>query len=102
MNYIPHKFRNYWKVDFPDRESEYGDVLYVVSEYLFDSLIYEYYRDGIRNHEHSFTAILEDIIFDIVNGHTVSIVGFEEEYSEQELHIINSLINRLQEDIEKK
>ena len=103
MLYIPVKnyYKKRWEVDFPDRDKEMGDINYVISEYLFDGFIYEYNCDGKRNHEHSISAILEDILNDVRNGHEVDIKGFEHEYSEQEINIINKLIKKLSKDMSK-
>ena len=103
MIYIPYKnfMKKRWEVNFPDRNMEFGDISYVTSEYLSDGLIYEYNCDGKRCHEHNFNSILENIVKDITCGHDVNIKGFEYEYSEQEISIINNLINKLYNDVSK-
>lgn len=103
MLYIPYKnfMKKRWEINFPNRNKEFGDISYIISEYLSDGLIYEYSCDGKRCHEHSFNAILENIVKDITYGHQVDIKGFEDEYSTQELNIINKLIDKLTKDILK-
>lgn len=95
--YVPYinKKNHEWCVKFPDRYPESGDIIYVISEYLEDGFIYEYNCDDKINHEHSFSGVLEAITMDCICGHKIDIIGYEEEYSAQERHIILSLIKKI-------
>ena len=89
-----------WRIFFEDRFDEFGSVDYIVGEYLRDGVIYHYHnhRDNIdRDHEHSFEGILWVILE--FRGKGISFEGFESDYSEQELNIINKLIKKLNEDL---
>ena len=101
MLHIPYKnfIKKRWEVEFPDRNKEFGNISYVISEYLQDGFIYEYNCDGERHHEHDFNALLESIVQSVQCGHEVDLNGFKEEYSEQELNIINKLIEKISTDI---
>lgn len=89
-----------WEVSFPDRKEE-GCLEYVVSEYIMDGLIYEFNVDGEVHHEHTFEALLDDILYHINEGRKVDIKGLEKLYSTQEKRIINKFIKKLNVDINK-
>ena len=90
-----------YRVFFKDRYDEFGDLDYVVGEYIRDGLIYHYrlkgspMGDDFVDHEHSFSAILA-VITDC-HGRGFSIRGYEDEYSSQELNIIRKYITKLKE-----
>ena len=95
-----------YRVFFEDRFDEFGDLGYVVGEYIRDGLIYHYRLKGnlmgdeFVDHEHSFAAILE-VITDC-HGRGFSIKGYEDEYSSQELNIIRKYIAKLKEDLKSR
>lgn len=99
--YVPHydKKTHAWRVSFRDRPEESGDVTYVVSEYLWNGLIYEYNCDGKRCHEHSFSGVLASIIHDLEEGCEITFNGFEDEYSDQELELLTQLVSRMTYDM---
>ena len=90
---IPHydKRSRQWSVNIDDR-TETGSVDYVVSEYIRDGVIYDF---GDGDHVHSFEEVLMKAIED---PESFSIEGFEDQYSQQELNIINKLVQKLRED----
>lgn len=99
--FLPHYIRKKkcWEVKFPSRATETGSISYVASEYVWDGLIYEYEADGNRNHEHSFEALLVNIIQDVKQGKSISFIGYEEEYSAQELLFLKKLITKMEIDM---
>ena len=90
-----------WKVDFPDRPSERGDILYVVSEYLYDGVFYRYNVNENQCHAHGFEGVLTSIIHEVKEGNTIDFNGFESDYSKQEIRLAQMLIQKLSEDIQK-
>ena len=96
LDFIPYydEYEDVWKCEFPDRhiKEEEGCLLYIVSEFTGVGLLYHYYINGELNHTHGFEGILEEIL---CNYNSFSIQGFEYEYSEQELRMINELLEKL-------
>ena len=75
-----------WRVDFPDRDSEEGSLLYVASEYAWTGLYFPYNTSetigkDYSGHEHSFEGVIHALLDDPV-GFTIE--GFEDSYSQQE------------------
>ena len=99
--FFPHRDNDDWKVDFLDRPSESGDLLYVVSEYIQDGLIYQYSIDGNQGHSHGFEGVLSTVLDSVVDGKEVSFDGFEDNYSEQEMRVLQKFIGKLKTDCEK-
>lgn len=65
-DYLPHYDHNTrcWKVDFPDRDTEEGDLLYVASEFARTSLIFPYNTTAtadkeFHGHAHSFDGVIQ-------------------------------------------
>ena len=54
IRYIPHynQDKGCWEVEFPNRATEEGDLLYVVCEYLWTSLYYPYNTDETKGEEY--------------------------------------------------
>ena len=79
-----------WKVNIDGITTE-GDLYWCLSEYIQDSL---FYKLGDGDHSHSFDGVLEKIVacYQIDN-----IEGDREQYSEQELRIIDKLKSMLRE-----
>lgn len=78
---------------------EEGDILYTVSEYLRDGLIYRYFwenqpKDRRFSHSHGFEGVLVALT-DSPEGFSVE--GFEEDYSKQELALLERLKEKLLE-----
>ena len=96
--FVPHRDGDEWKVDFVDRPSECGDLLYVVSEYIWDGLIYQYKIDGEDCHSHGFEGVLSAVLDAMKEGKEIEFDGFEYNYSEQELRILNKFVNKLRAD----
>ena len=79
-----------WRVDFPDRDSEEGDLLYVASEYARTGLYYPYNvavtaGKEYSGHAHSFEGVIQALLDDPAG---FSIAGFEEFYSKQEQEML--------------
>ena len=98
-NYKPYYDRRSkcWRVDFLDRSSEEGDLLYVASEFAMTSLYFPYntsQTDGkeFSGHSHSFEGVIHSLLDDPAG---FSIAGFEEYYSEQEREMLSAIQNRL-------
>jgi hypothetical protein len=86
-----------WKVDFPDRDSEEGDLLYVASEFAMTSLYYPYNTSETKGkkysgHDHYFEGVIHALLDD-PEGFTIE--GFEEYYSEQERDLLSSIQQKL-------
>lgn len=86
-----------WKVDFPDRASEEGDLLYVAGEYAYSCLYFPYNDSATKGKEysghcHSFEGVIEALLNDPV-GFTVE--GFEEYYSSQEMELLAKIQKKL-------
>ena len=89
-----------WRVDFPDRDSEEGDLLYVACEFAGTGLYYPYNDSaaaGLEHsgHAHSFSGVIRALLDDPA-GFTVG--GFEECYSGQELGLLEKLRQKLLSD----
>ena len=97
--FIPHRDEDGWKVDFVDRSSETGDLLYVGSEYIQNGLIYQYKIDDKDCHSHGFEGVLSDVLSAMKNGQKVSFAEYEYEYSEQELRLLGKFIDKLRVDL---
>ena len=103
-NYRPYydKRKRCWRVDFPDRNSEEGDLLYVASEFIQSGLYYPYRNSATRackynEHDHTFEGVLMALLDD-PKGFTIE--GFEEYYSKQEIKMLWDVQKKLQEEIE--
>ena len=88
---------NTWRVDFPDRDSEFGDLLYVTCEYVQSSLFYPFHTSATigkkySGHGHSFESVIQALIED-PSGFTIH--GFETYYSQQELDLLWLIQRRL-------
>ena len=100
-NYLPHylKSKKLWKVSFPDRQSEEGDLLYVASEFARTGLYFQYHTSETTGkeysaHDHFFEGVIKALLAD-PTGFTVE--GFEEYYSKQELEMLQAVQKRLLE-----
>lgn len=85
-----------WRVDFPDRDPEEGDLLYVAGEYAGTGLFYPYNDSetrgkGYSGHAHSFDGVILALLND-PTGFTIA--GFEEYYSRQEREMLGSIQKR--------
>ena len=86
-----------WRVTFPDRDAEEGDLLYVASEYARTSLYFPYYTTkamGGCGHDHYFEGVLEALLDD---PEDFSIQGLEEYYSQQEIKMLEAIQRKLKE-----
>ena len=88
-----------WRVDFPDRDSEKGDLLYVASEFARTGLYFPYNDSQTRNrecsgHAHYFEGVLHALLDD---PEEFSIEGFEEYYSAQEQRMLADVQVKLKE-----
>ena len=86
-----------WRVTFPDRDAEEGDLLYVASEYARTGLTFPYYTTkalGGRGHDHYFEGVLVSLLDDPMG---FSIQGFEEYYSKQEIEMLEAIQRKLRE-----
>lgn len=89
-----------WRVDFRDRDSEEGDLLYVVGEYSGTGLYFPY-NDAdtsgkdYSGHAHSFDGVIHALLDD-PDGFTIA--GFEEFYSEQEQEMLQAIQSKLLSD----
>lgn len=86
-----------WRVDFPDRDSEEGSLLYVASEYAWTSLYYPFnVSDTVGKdycaHEHSFEGVIHALLLD-PKGFTIK--GFESYYSKQEQEMLQAIWDKL-------
>lgn len=80
-----------WRVNFPDRDAEEGDLLYVAGEYVRTCLYYPYHTtkaSGGHGHDHYFEGVLEALLDD-PDG--FSIQGYEEHYSKQEVEMLEAI-----------
>ena len=98
--YVPHydKKLKSWAVQ-TEIQLEYGEPEYVISEYIRDSLIYEYDSDGRHCHAHTFAGLIVCIIHNIEDNMTISFDGYEDEYSEQELKFLKTFIEKMKTDM---
>lgn len=84
-----------WRVTFPDREDEEGDLLYVASEFARIGLYYPYHTAkalGGHGHDHYFEGVLEALLDD---PEEFSIKGYEEHYSRQEMELLDAVQRKL-------
>lgn len=93
-----------WRVDFPDRDSEEGDLLYVASEYARTSLYYPYNvavtaGKEYSGHAHSFEGVIQALLDDPA-GFTIA--GFEDFYSKQEQEMLLDIRNKLTKNTEEE
>ena len=95
--------RKRWRVDFEDRDSEEGGLLYVAGEFAKTGLYFPYNDSETKGreypgHAHSFEGVLHALLDDPA-GFTIE--SFEEYYSEQEREMLRAVRERLIE-IEKE
>ena len=86
-----------WRVDFPDRPSEEGSLLYVLCEFARAGLYYPYNDTQTRGkpypgHGHAFEDVLRALLDD-PKGFEVR--GFEEFYAGQELELLDAIQKKL-------
>lgn len=78
-----------------DHGVEFGSINYVLSEFAWSGLIYRYIIDGEESHEHSFEAVLYNLV---TSPYTFSIPDkFKELYSPQELKYIDDILLKYKE-----
>ncbi len=97
--YIPFydKKSKIYRVFFKDRWDEEGSIDYVVSEYIESSLIYHFYINNGRTHEHSFDAVLSVITHYKASGFSIAEED-KHEYSDQEYAMLYKYATKLQQD----
>ena len=86
-----------WRVSFPDRDAEEGDLLYVAGEYVLKCLCFPYHTIkavGGDGHAHNFEGVLEALLDDLEG---FSIQGLEEYYSQQEIEMLEAIQGKLKE-----
>ena len=86
-----------WRVTFPDRDAEEGDLLYVASEYARTGLYFPYHTTkalGGHGHDHFFEGVLEALLDDLEG---FSIQGYEEYYSKQEMEMLKAIQRKLRD-----
>ena len=93
-----------WRVNFPDRDTEEGDLLYVAGEYAETGLYYPYNDSdttgkGYSGHAHSFDGVILGLLDDPVG---FSVAGFEECYSQQEREMLGSIQKKLLADVKEQ
>ena len=100
-NLRPHydRRKRMWRVDFEDRDSEEGNLLYVAGEFAKTGLYFPYNDSETKGreypgHAHSFEGVLHALLDD-PEGFTIE--GFEEYYSEQERDMLRAVRERLRE-----
>ena len=86
-----------WRVDFPDRDSEEGSLLYVASEYAWTGLYFPYNTSETKGksysgHEHSFEGVIHALLDD-PEGFTIKC--FEDSYSQQERDMLTAIRKKL-------
>jgi len=98
---LPHydRMRRCWTVDFPDRDAEDGNLLYVASEFARTGLYFPYNDSQTRDseyagHSHGFEGVIQALLDD-PDG--FSIEGFEEYYSKQEREMLQAIRAKLLE-----
>ena len=85
------------RVDFPDRDPEEGNLLYVASEFARTGLYFPYNDSQTKDreysgHDHSFEGVLRALLDD---PEGFSVEGFEEYYSVQEREMLKAVQERL-------
>lgn len=100
-NLRPHydRRKKTWRVDFEDRDSEEGNLLYVAGEFAKTGLYFPYNDSETKGreypgHAHSFEGVLHALLDDPA-GFTIE--GFEVYYSEQERDMLRAVQKRLRE-----
>jgi len=100
-NLRPHydQRKKTWRVDFEDRDSEEGGLLYVAGEFAKTGLYFPYNDSETKGreypgHAHSFEGVLHALLDDPA-GFTIE--GFEGYYSEQERDMLRAVRERLRE-----
>ena len=98
-SYRPHydRLARTWRVSFPDRPSEEGDLPYVASEFARTGLYFPYNDSssrtrGYHGHDHSFEGVLRALLDD-PDG--LSIDGYEDYYSAQEREMLDAVQEQL-------
>lgn len=84
-----------------------GSSLFMIDDYIGYNLVYEYKFNGEYYHTHDFISLLKYIISDIENvviyedaeDFDFSIEEFKDQYSEQEIILIERLVAALKRDI---
>lgn len=75
---------------------EFGDMNYVLSEFVEGGLHYSFNTliagEVQRDHEHSFAGVILALLDDVTH---FSIIGFEEDYSQQEIKFLNDIQNKI-------
>lgn len=99
--FVPYFSRNMqkWKVRFHDRAPEFGEPLRVAAEYISMTLCYNYHVNGEEYGQQSFSNTIEDIMRNLRDGKNVDIIGYEEQYSKQELEFIEVLIIKMSKEL---
>ena len=71
-------------------------------DYIDDCLLYEYYCNGEYRHAHDFRQLISNIIFDFSVAKNSKLEfdfsEFVDEYSAQEMRIVEKMIDKLSED----
>ena len=86
-----------WRVSFPDRDAEEGDLLYVTGEYVLKCLYFPYHTTkaaGGDGHAHNFEGVLEALLND---PEGFSIQGYEDHYSRQEMEMLETIQRKLRD-----
>ena len=88
-----------WRVDFEDRDSEEGGLLYVAGEFVKTGLYFPYNDSETKGreypgHAHSFEGVLHALLDD---PEGFSIEGFEDACSAQEMEMLRAVQKRLRE-----
>ena len=91
--------RKRWQVDFDDRDSEVGGLLYVAGEFARGGLYFPYHDSVTKgreypSHAHSFEGVLHALLGDPAG---FSIEGFEDSYSAQERDMLRAVRKRMLE-----
>ena len=86
-------------MDFEDRDSEEGNLLYVAGEFAKTGLYFPYNDSETKGreypgHAHSFEGVLHALLDDL-EGFTIE--GFEDAYSAQEREMLRAVRERLRE-----
>ena len=92
-----------WRVDFPDGDSEEGDLLYVASEFARTGLYFAYNESQTKKreysgHVHSFEGVLHALLED-PEGFTIE--GSEEYYSAQEREMLEAVQRKMLQEMNK-
>ena len=87
-----------WRISFPDRDSEEGDLLYIASEFVRGGLFFPYNNKVTKNkeytcHSHYFEGVICALLED---PEEFSIEGLESYYSDQEQEFLRAIQRKLQ------